>query len=186
MKRLVCLALALALLASVLAACGKLTQNPPDWSTSTGSSQAAKPSEKSTKPSTPTKSEPRESSAETQEPSTQGTSPASSDAARPTADNPQPTEPNTTQPTEPPATKPADTGVTARMENALKAAKQYLSFTNFSYAGLISQLEYEKYTTEEATYAADHCGGLAAARPAQDQLQHGHISSPLFSISIVA
>ena len=29
--------------------------------------------------------------------------------------------------------------------------------TAFSYSGLIEQLEYEKYTTEEATYAADNC-----------------------------
>ena len=28
----------------------------------------------------------------------------------------------------------------------------------FSYSGLISQLEFEGYTTEEATYAADNCG----------------------------
>ncbi len=28
----------------------------------------------------------------------------------------------------------------------------------FSYEGLIGQLEYEGYTTEEATYGADNCG----------------------------
>ena len=28
----------------------------------------------------------------------------------------------------------------------------------FSHDGLIKQLEYEGYSTEDATYAADHCG----------------------------
>lgn len=30
--------------------------------------------------------------------------------------------------------------------------------SGFSYSGLINQLEYEKFTTEEATYGADNCG----------------------------
>lgn len=33
-----------------------------------------------------------------------------------------------------------------------------LSFTAFSYSGLIEQPEYEGFTTEEATFAADNCG----------------------------
>ena len=43
-------------------------------------------------------------------------------------------------------------------KNALRSAKNYLSIMAFSYSGLIRQLEFEKYTTEEATYAADNCG----------------------------
>lgn len=42
--------------------------------------------------------------------------------------------------------------------NALKKALSYLKFTAFSYTGLIEQLEYEGYTTAEATYAVDNCG----------------------------
>ena len=42
--------------------------------------------------------------------------------------------------------------------NALRKADAYLSLTGFSYSGLIKQLKFEGYTTEEATYAADHCG----------------------------
>lgn len=42
--------------------------------------------------------------------------------------------------------------------NALERAHDYLDFTAFSYLGLIDQLEFEGYSTEEATYAADHCG----------------------------
>ncbi len=43
-------------------------------------------------------------------------------------------------------------------KNALSTAESYLSFTAFSYSGLIEQLEYEGFTTEEATFAADNCG----------------------------
>lgn len=48
--------------------------------------------------------------------------------------------------------------VTVGMKNALKSAKSYLSVSAFSRKGLIEQLEYEKYTNEEATYAVDNCG----------------------------
>ena len=42
--------------------------------------------------------------------------------------------------------------------NALRSANSYLSFSAFSYSGLIDQLEFEGYSTSEATYAADNCG----------------------------
>ena len=41
--------------------------------------------------------------------------------------------------------------------NALKAAKNYLEYTAFSYNGLVSQLEYEGYSNEACTYAVDNC-----------------------------
>lgn len=43
-------------------------------------------------------------------------------------------------------------------ENALHSAKAYLDVAAFSYKGLISQLEYEGYTTTEAIYGALACG----------------------------
>lgn len=43
-------------------------------------------------------------------------------------------------------------------KNALSSAKSYLSLMAFSYSGLIKQLEFEGYSNEEATYAADNCG----------------------------
>ena len=43
-------------------------------------------------------------------------------------------------------------------KNALRSANNYLQFMAFSYQGLIEQLEYEGYSTAEATYAADNCG----------------------------
>lgn len=42
--------------------------------------------------------------------------------------------------------------------NALSKAYSYLNYSAFSYTGLIKQLEYEGYTTAEATYAVDNCG----------------------------
>lgn len=47
---------------------------------------------------------------------------------------------------------------TAGMNNALRSAKSYLNTMPFSYTGLIQQLEYEKYSHDEAVYAADNCG----------------------------
>lgn len=48
--------------------------------------------------------------------------------------------------------------LTLGQTNALASAKNYLSFTAFSYEGLIHQLEFEQYSNEDAVYAADHCG----------------------------
>ena len=47
---------------------------------------------------------------------------------------------------------------TIGQKNALKSSKDYLKTMAFSYKGLIKQLEYEGYSTEEATYAVDNCG----------------------------
>jgi hypothetical protein len=44
---------------------------------------------------------------------------------------------------------------TLGQENARKSAKNYLDYTAFSRSGLIKQLEYEGYSTEEATYGVD-------------------------------
>ena len=48
--------------------------------------------------------------------------------------------------------------ISAGQLNALSSAHDYLDVMPFSYTSLIEQLEYEGYTTEEATYAADNCG----------------------------
>ncbi|WP_305779200.1 Ltp family lipoprotein [Nocardia nova] len=39
--------------------------------------------------------------------------------------------------------------------NATRAAKRYLEYTGFSRSGLIKQLEYDDYSTEDATFAVD-------------------------------
>lgn len=59
----------------------------------------------------------------------------------------------------PSSTEPKEnSSATIGMKNALKSAMSYLKYSAFSYTGLIEQLEYEKYSKSEATYAADNCG----------------------------
>lgn len=70
--------------------------------------------------------------------------------------------------------KTEESSATVGEENALRAAKDYLEFASFSYDGLIAQLEYEKYSNEEAVYAADHCGAdwmEQAAKAAESYLE---------------
>lgn len=54
------------------------------------------------------------------------------------------------------AAKAAEAAGTVSQRNALRTARDYLNYTAFSRPGLISQLEYEKYSTEDATWALDH------------------------------
>lgn len=51
-----------------------------------------------------------------------------------------------------------DSNATTGEKNALRSAKEYLAVMPFSYTGLINQLKFEGYSTEEATYGADNCG----------------------------
>ena len=53
---------------------------------------------------------------------------------------------------------PDDTEPTFGQKNALRSAESYLAISAFSHSKLIQQLEYEGYSSEEATYAADRCG----------------------------
>ena len=48
--------------------------------------------------------------------------------------------------------------VSVSQQNALGTASSYLRMGGFSYKSLIHQLEYEGYSSEDATFAADHCG----------------------------
>lgn len=54
--------------------------------------------------------------------------------------------------------EPMPSAVTTGQSNALTKAKQYLKTSQFSYLGLIDQLEYENFSYEDAVYAADNCG----------------------------
>lgn len=70
-------------------------------------------------------------------------------------------------------------GSTLSQQNALDAASTYLNISSFSYSGLIQQLEFEQYTEEDATYAADHCGANwneQAAKSAQSYLDNSSFS----------
>ena len=44
---------------------------------------------------------------------------------------------------------------TTAQKNAVRKANSYISMTGFSRSGLIKQLEFEKFSTEDATYAVD-------------------------------
>jgi len=63
--------------------------------------------------------------------------------------------------------------LTMGQKNALASAKSYLNALAFSHSGLIKQLEFEGYSTEDATYAADNCGAdwnEQAAKSAQSYI----------------
>ncbi len=64
------------------------------------------------------------------------------------------------EPVQSPEAQPAEKepDMTLGQKNAMKSAESYIDIMAFSYTGLIEQLEYEGYSTEEATFAADHCG----------------------------
>ena len=65
--------------------------------------------------------------------------------------------------------------MTTGQKNALKSAKSYLNYSAFSYDGLIKQLEFEKYTHEDAVFAADNCGAdwnEQAAKAAKSYLDY--------------
>lgn len=66
-----------------------------------------------------------------------------------------------TQPTQTTTTTPSveeNLDTTIGENNALSKALSYLDVLAFSYSGLITQLEYEGYTHQEAVYAVDNCG----------------------------
>ena len=86
---------------------------------------------------------------------------------------PQETEPQNAINPEP------DTNLTMGQQNALRSALQYLSHSPFSHDGLVEQLEYEGYTSEEAVYAADNCGAdwnEQALKSANSYLGHSAFS----------
>ena len=47
---------------------------------------------------------------------------------------------------------------TVSQKNAVRKAKQYLDTMAFSYEGLISQLEFEQFSHDDAVYGVDNCG----------------------------
>lgn len=71
------------------------------------------------------------------------------------------------------------TGATISQKNALKKAQDYLSYSAFSYEGLIHQLEYEKFSHEDAVYGADNCNAdwkEQALKKARDYLGYSAFS----------
>ncbi len=92
--------------------------------------------------------------------------------------DPTSSTPNTPEATEAP-TESEGESLTTGQKNALREAKNYLDYSAFSHDGLIGQLEYEGYTTDEATYAADNCGAdwnEQALREAKSYLDYSAFS----------
>lgn len=59
---------------------------------------------------------------------------------------------------EPEPEAPAEPELTLAQKNALGKAEQYIANMPFSRTGLIGQMEYEGFTTEESTWAVDTLG----------------------------
>jgi hypothetical protein len=67
----------------------------------------------------------------------------------------------------------AAAAVTVSQKNAVSKAKQYLTVEAFSHDGLISQLEYDQFSTADATYGADNSNGdwnAQAAKKAKEYM----------------
>ncbi|GAA1348352.1 Ltp family lipoprotein [Arthrobacter roseus] len=68
---------------------------------------------------------------------------------------------------------------TVSQQNATRKAASYLDFSAFSRSGLISQLEYNKFSTEDATWAVDHVTvdwNAQAAKKAKSYLEFSSFS----------
>ena len=64
-------------------------------------------------------------------------------------------------------------------KNALSKAKSYLSYSAFSYKGLVEQLEFEGFSNQEATDGADNCGAdwnEQAAKKAKSYMSYSSFS----------
>lgn len=89
------------------------------------------------------------------------------------------TEPETTTSKEPETTTETTEAISISKQNAIKQAESYLKHNSFSRSGLIHQLEYEKYSTEDATYAVDHINvdwREQCVKQAESYLKHNSFS----------
>lgn len=74
---------------------------------------------------------------------------------------------------------PLEPASSVSQRNAVRAAKDYLDYTAFSRQGLIDQLEYSDFSTEDATFAVDHITvdwNEQAAKAAKDYLDYSAFS----------
>ena len=85
----------------------------------------------------------------------------------------QPTE------SEPVVEEPAEPELTMGQQQAIGKGEDYLDFASFSRQGLIDQLVFEGFSTEDATFAVDHIApdwNAQAAQKAQDYLDMSSFS----------
>ena len=80
---------------------------------------------------------------------------------------------------EPEPEKEQAIGWTTAQKNVMASAKSYLNYSGFSYQGLIEQLEFEKYSHEDAVWAADNCNAdwnQEALESAKSYIDHSGFS----------
>lgn len=68
---------------------------------------------------------------------------------------------------------------TVSQKNAVRSAKSYLEYSAFSYTGLIKQLEYEKFSHNDAVYGVDNSGAdwfEQAAKAAKAYMEYSAFS----------
>lgn len=78
-----------------------------------------------------------------------------------------------------PALNEASPAKTLGQQNALRSAQSYLSFSSFSWSGLIKQLEFEGYSHDEAVYAANNSDAdwfAQAAKSAESYISYTSFS----------
>ncbi|MGW4481036.1 Ltp family lipoprotein [Rhodococcus triatomae] len=78
-----------------------------------------------------------------------------------------------------PAPAPAKPQISSSQRNAVRSAQDYLDYAAFSRSGLIDQLEFEGFSTEDATYAVDSVNAdwnEQAARSAEQYLDYTSFS----------
>jgi hypothetical protein len=110
-------------------------------------------------------------------PNTNDVAPAPTDNSGPAAlpSFGQPGYCETTAPKDPACNLPVAPVETQSQSNAVTAAKAYLNYDAFSRTGLINQLQYEKFSAADATYAADTVSpdyNAQAARTAKKYLAY--------------
>lgn len=74
---------------------------------------------------------------------------------------------------------PLEPASTLSQRNAVRTAKDYLDYTAFSREGLVKQLEYDDFSTADATFAVDHITvdwNVQAAKAAKAYLDYSGFS----------
>jgi len=104
------------------------------------------------------------------------TTPKEPKPTTPPAETPDPVEPPETEEAPEPVEEEApEPELTAGQANALSKAGDYLDYMAFSRKGLIEQLEFDGFSTADATYGAEHVEANwneQAARKAKDYLDY--------------
>jgi hypothetical protein len=101
------------------------------------------------------------------------------DASTPTSSASPSAEPTSTPTVEAAPAEPEKPELTVSQSNAVRSGQSYLDYSGFSRSGLIGQLEYEDYSTGDATFAVDYLApdwNAEAAETAKSYLEYSSFS----------